>query len=92
MKVVYDVTIAYAKYKSNEWVFQQPPSFGQTLMVRNLSKEFKFFVHIERYTMKELPSGDKELAKWLEDRWVEKGERLEVLRQKLEKGLPWEPF
>ncbi|EMC93525.1 hypothetical protein BAUCODRAFT_75703 [Baudoinia panamericana UAMH 10762] len=86
VKAVYDVTIAYAKH---EKVFQQPPLFQETVTIPDLDKEWRFFVHVDRYTLSDLPSTDEKLARWLEDRWVEKGERLELLRQQLVKGLPW---
>ena len=89
MKAVYDVTVAYAKQNGSTFQFQQPPSFSQSLMMPRLDQQWRFFVHVERHLLEDLPSDDGELAQWLEDRWVEKGERLEVLRQRLEKGLPW---
>ncbi|KAK3701316.1 hypothetical protein LTR37_015537 [Vermiconidia calcicola] len=90
MKAVYDVTIAYARKGINGWQFQQPPSFAESLLVPRLDEEWRFFVHVDRHPLEELPRSSEELAQWLEDRWVEKGERLEVLRQKLVKGMPWE--
>ena len=88
VKAVYDVTVAYAK---DNRIFQSPPTFGQTLMLPRLDKEWRFFVHVDRHLLEELPSSEEELAQWLEDRWIEKGERLEDLRQKLQDGLPWQP-
>ena len=90
VSAVYDCTVAYAKDNGN--LFQAPPNFAQSIMVPNLHKEWRFFVHVKRYPIEELPRTDDEIARWLEDRWVEKGELLEVLRQKQQKGLPWEPF
>lgn len=93
MKAVYDVTVAYARKNTNSsWTFQQAPSFGQSLIVPRLDQSWKFFVHVDRFAIEDLPRDDEKLAQWLEERWLEKGERLEQLRQKLEKGLPWEPF
>lgn len=89
MNAVYDITIAYAKNRST---FQNAPTFAQSLMVPAIDKQWRFFVHVDRYAVEELPEGDDELASWLEDRWIAKGNRLETLRQRLEKGLPWEPF
>lgn len=90
VKAVYDCTIAYGREKGS--VFQQPPSFTQSLFLPGLSKSWRFFVHIERFALEDLPQDDSGLAKWLEDRWMEKGERLELLRQRLVDGLPWEPL
>ena len=90
VKAVYDITVAYAKNDGR--MFQQAPTFAQSIMLPRLNEQWRFFVHVERHPMEEMPRSDEEIAQWLEDRWVEKGERLEILRQKLQKGLPWEPF
>lgn len=47
------------------------------------------YAHVERHEMRSLPDTDAALAAWLEDRWMEKGERLEGLRQRLVKGQSW---
>lgn len=90
VKAVYDVTIAYAKLSANgRFVFQSPPSFLETVVIPRLDRRWKFFVHVERYPLYELPTTDEELAQWLEDRWVEKGQRLEGLRQELVGNVSW---
>ena len=89
VRAVYDVTVAYAE---NNRYFLRSPSFTDSLMIPRLDKNWRFFVHVDRHLIEELPDSDEELAQWLEDRWVEKGERLEELRQKLDQGLPWEPY
>lgn len=89
VKAVYDLTIAYGDEHGR--VFQQPPSFTQTLMLPNLSERWRFYVHVDRIALEDLPVDEKALARWLEDRWIAKGERLEVLRQRLVNGLPWGP-
>jgi hypothetical protein len=61
-------------------------------MMPTLDEEWRFFVHVERHMINELPRDEDGLAKWLEERWLEKGERLEMLRQRLEKGMLWEPI
>ena len=87
VKAVYDMTLAYAKGGK---VFQNPPSFRQTLMQPNLDRDWRFYVHVQRHELSKLPREDHELAKWLEDRWVEKGECLERLNKRLAQNLPWE--
>ena len=82
---VYDVTVAYAKNDGR--IFQQPPTFAQSIMLPRLDEQWRFFVHVERYLINQLPKSDGEIAHWLEDRWIEKGERLESLRLRLQKGL-----
>lgn len=89
VKAVYDCTVAYANKNGN--IFQQPPTFAQSIMLPRLDENWRFFVHVERHPIEELPKSDEEIAQWLEDRWVEKGDRLDILRQRLQKGLPWEP-
>ncbi|OQO06346.1 hypothetical protein B0A48_08935 [Cryoendolithus antarcticus] len=87
IKAVYDITIAYAHGKD----FQRPPSFWQTLLSPNMGRDWTFYVHVERHELSTLPQTNEELARWLEHRWVEKGQRLEALRKKLEQGQSWEP-
>lgn len=41
---------------------------------------YRFFVHVRRFPMEDLPEKDDELGKWLEKVWVEKGEWLEGLK------------
>jgi 1-acyl-sn-glycerol-3-phosphate acyltransferase len=78
VKAVYDVTIAYQKGDH----FQVAPSMWDTLSVPGLSadKGFRFHVHVRRFPLESLPTEDEKLAKWLETRWVEKGEWLEGKR------------
>ena len=79
VKAVYDLTIAYQHGSA----FQAPPSFWDTLSVPSLStgpKPHRFHVHARRFPLAELPAADDELARWLEQRWVEKGEWLEAKR------------
>ena len=79
VKAVYDLTIAYQRGS----VFQSPPAFWDTLSVPGLStgpKPYRFHVHARRFPLADLPASDVELAKWLEQRWVDKGEWLEAKR------------
>ena len=87
VSAVYDVTIAYAK---NDKEFLAAPRFTETLMLPNLDERWRFFVHVERYAIAELPQSDAELARWLEDRWVDKGQRLAHLRKLLLDGQKWD--
>lgn len=85
VKAVYDLTIAYQR--GSRW--QACPAFWDTLSVPGLSANtdkgaaagYKFEVHLRRFPMEELPTDDAELVKWIEQRWVEKGEWLEQKRQ-----------
>ena len=46
-------------------------------------------VHAVRYLLKDLPQSDEQLAAWLEERWIEKGETLEQLKHSLSRGEIW---
>lgn len=85
VKAVYDVTIAYAKGNN----FQTPPTFAETVFTPHLSKSYRFHVHVDRHPLKDLPASDEELSDWLVERWIEKGERLELLRTQLSRGETW---
>lgn len=59
----------------------------ETLSVPRLSLDqerggqgYRFHVHARRFPIEELPQDDEGLAKWLEERWVEKGQWLEKKR------------
>ncbi|KKO97812.1 acyltransferase [Trichoderma harzianum] len=80
IKAVYDVTILYRRGSD----FQEVPTMWDTLSIPSLSKEagYAFHVHTRRFPIETLPYTDAELARWLEQRWIEKGEWLEAQRQK----------
>ncbi|KAF3358097.1 hypothetical protein VDGD_03215 [Verticillium dahliae] len=78
VKAVYDLTIAYQH--GDEW--HAEPTMWDTLSVPGLSDRlgYRFHVHVRRFPLESLPEKDEDLAKWLEERWVEKGEWLEEKR------------
>ncbi|PSR82200.1 hypothetical protein BD289DRAFT_371622 [Coniella lustricola] len=92
VKAVYDLTIAYQKKnqvkdakdgKGGRGGWMQAPAFWETLSVPRLSERvdgYRFEVHVRRFPMEELPEDDEGLVKWIEKRWVEKGEWLESKR------------
>ena len=84
VKAVYDLTIAYQRGK--QW--HVGPSMWETLSVPKLSlpvgkggRGYRFHVHARRFALDTLPGDDEGLARWLEERWVEKGEWLEGRRR-----------
>lgn len=79
VKAVYDFAIAY----QCDGVFHEAPSMWETLSVPALSMQsrYKFHIHARRFALESLPESDQDLAKWLEQRWVEKGQWLESLKQ-----------
>ncbi|KAL1636128.1 hypothetical protein SLS58_009977 [Diplodia intermedia] len=83
---VLDITIAYARNRE----FMKAPPFWDTVAHADLKAAgYRFYAHVQRWDMAALPEGDEALAKWLEERWVEKGERLEELRRVVEEGGEW---
>ncbi|KAL0254307.1 hypothetical protein SLS55_009781 [Diplodia seriata] len=83
---VLDITIAYARDRE----FMRAPPFWDTVAHADLKAAgYRFYAHVQRWDMAALPEGDEALAKWLEERWVEKGERLEELRRVVEEGGEW---
>lgn len=46
------------------------------------TRGLRFHVHVRRFPLNDLPDTDAELAKWLEQRWVEKGEWLDKTRER----------
>ncbi|KAI1390142.1 1-acyl-sn-glycerol-3-phosphate acyltransferase [Hypoxylon trugodes] len=84
VKAVYDFTIAYQKKAS----FHIAPDMWETLKLSDLggSQGYRFHIHARRFPLEELPHTDEELAKWLEQRWVEKGEWLDTLKTEWDKS------
>jgi 1-acyl-sn-glycerol-3-phosphate acyltransferase len=75
---------------SDDFAFQSPPTFIQSLFYPNIASRWRTLVHVRRFEISSLPVGEAELRAWLEERWIEKGEVLEELRRKLERGEEWE--
>jgi len=74
---------------SDDFVFQSPPTFAQSLFHPDIASRWRTLVHVRRFEISSLPESEAELRAWLEERWVEKGEILEDLRGKLERGEWW---
>lgn len=72
IKAVYDVAIAYQHGDK----FMKAPDMLDSLIMGRISERhaYRFHAHVRRFERNDLPQGDKELAKWLEHRWLEKGE------------------
>ncbi|KAI0164741.1 hypothetical protein GGR57DRAFT_210487 [Xylariaceae sp. FL1272] len=78
IKAVYDLTIAY----EHRGEFLEAPTMWETLKLKDISNThgYQFHVMARRYTLEDLPYTADELAIWLEERWIEKGEWLEAMR------------
>ncbi len=85
VKVVYDMTIAYARNNK----FMAAPTIWETLSLSSISDKagYRFHVHVERFPLENLPHSDVDLANWLEQRWIAKGEWLEEKRNEWSKGI-----
>ena len=72
---MYDLTVAY------QWgeKFLHAPSMWDTLRLSGLSgrHRYQFHIHVRRFSLEDVPTTQEELEKWLEARWVEKGEWLD---------------
>lgn len=86
VKAVYDVTIAYAKGDK----FLGVPTMWETMSVSRLDQQYRFHVHVDRYALEDLPHDEEKLALWLEQRWMDKSNKLEDLRLQLEQGSSWD--
>jgi len=73
------MTIAY----EHKHRFMEAPTIWQSLSQDGMSgkRGYKFHVDVKRFPLKDLPESDAELAKWLEQRWIEKGKLLEAKRE-----------
>jgi len=78
VKAVYDITISYGHNDK----FLEAPTIWESLSCGGLSKHrgYRFHVDVKRILVEDLPQTDAELAKWLEKRWIAKGEFLEAKR------------
>ena len=72
------MTIAYGHHNK----FLEAPTIWESLSCGDLSgkRGYKFHVDVKRIPLEDLPESDADLSKWLETRWMEKGEFLEKKR------------
>jgi 1-acyl-sn-glycerol-3-phosphate acyltransferase len=68
---VYDLTIAYYHYKRG---FGSTPSLSDYLLGR--INEYQLKVHVDRYSMDEVPETDSEISQWLVSLYEKKNIRL----------------
>lgn len=79
VQYIYDVTIAYRQGTS-------PEGFGKTVgafqhyYVHQLSPEYRYHIHVDKFLISELPADDKELSGWLLQRFQAKDRFLENLK------------
>lgn len=87
---MYDVAVAYHQRRAGpDSGWQVCPPFWDTIATPDISKVaeggYRFEVNVRRFAMEGLPEDEKELARWIEQRWVEKGEWLERKRVEWER-------
>jgi hypothetical protein len=72
------MTIAYEHNNK----FLNAPTIWESLSLDDLSgkRGYKFHVDVKRIALEDLPKDDVGLAKWLETRWIEKGNFLDTKR------------
>jgi 1-acyl-sn-glycerol-3-phosphate acyltransferase len=82
VKAVYVMALAY----SRNGQFREAPTMWDTMSLPGLSKKYgyKFHVYARRFPIEMLPAKDEELASWLEERWVDMGEWLDVKKSEWE--------
>ncbi|SPN97140.1 probable 1-acyl-sn-glycerol-3-phosphate acyltransferase delta [Cephalotrichum gorgonifer] len=82
MKAVYDLTIAYQHHGK----FFEAPTWWDSVSLPGLTRKqgYRFYVHVRRFPMEDLPAQDDELAKWLEKVWIEKGDWLDRMKDECE--------
>ncbi|KAK2071241.1 hypothetical protein P8C59_005681 [Phyllachora maydis] len=80
VRAVYDLAIAYQCRGGSGGGWLAAPTMWETLSVPDLSA-WRFHVHVRRFPIEDLPEDEEGLARWLEARWVEKGEWLEGKRR-----------
>jgi hypothetical protein len=78
------MTIAYSRHNK----FLKAPTIWESLSGGDLSgkRGYKFHVDVRRFPLEDLPETDADLAKWLETRWIQKGEYLEEKREEWSKS------
>ena len=84
VKAVYDICIAY----QHRDIFMAAPDMLHTFILGKLTERhrYRFHAHVRRFELRDLPETDVELAKWLEQRWLEKGEWLAEQKERWSKG------
>lgn len=77
VKFVYDFTLVY--YNLDEKKIQRPPTPVETHSYGDLSRHYKFHIHVRRFAIDEIPEEEEAVTQWLEQRWKDKDEVLEAM-------------
>jgi len=86
VKYIYDFTIAYAHPSQNTVGFGDIPDMVRVHSTV-LSPEYGFHVHVRRYAIDSLPTDDESLTEWIRNRFAEKDQFLESLKDKWVDGI-----
>jgi len=82
MKHIYDITIAYSHTPpggSKASRFQHAPTIWQVFCLPIISPPWRFHIHVERFSIFDLPQDEAGISEWLEHRWRVKDEILKGL-------------
>lgn len=82
VKFIYDITLGYYHPEKG---LGYPPNVFSVHLLGNL-EGYKYFIHVKRYYLKDLPEGDADLCNWLFDRFYEKDAIIETWKKSLEKS------
>lgn len=76
---VYDFTLVYHNKTANQ--IQLPPTPVETHSSGDLSRHYKFHIHVRRFAIADIPDDEEAVTKWLEDRWIDKDRLLTDMKR-----------
>lgn len=76
---VYDFTLVYWSIANQR--IQRAPTPVETHSYGDLSKHYKFHIHVRRFAIADIPEGEEDVTLWLEERWQEKDDVLEAMNR-----------
>ncbi|KAJ1565253.1 hypothetical protein HK096_003786 [Nowakowskiella sp. JEL0078] len=82
VQAIYDLTIAYSHETEG---FQVYPHVVR--LHTGTLNGYNFHIHVRRYLIQDLPQDDEELSKWVINRWEEKDQILQQLRENWTDGM-----
>ncbi|KAI8376511.1 acyltransferase-domain-containing protein [Radiomyces spectabilis] len=85
VEFVYDFTIVY-RHRATNAVFNEAPTMIR-VHAKSLDPEYDFHVNVKRFAIKDLPTDDEGLARWLRERYLEKDKFLAKMKSHWTDGL-----
>ncbi|KAJ9062280.1 hypothetical protein DSO57_1012496 [Entomophthora muscae] len=77
---LYDITMAYSSKRPNG--FRKNPNPFEIHYHEQLSPNYRFHIHVDKFLLEDLPTDDQELADWIVERFRVKDKFLETLKAK----------